>query len=54
MFIPRIQNQTGFLNLKRVDLSSSLKGDMQATQIADSSAFENLEFLKLRNCGITL
>ena len=41
-----------FLYLRRLDLSSSLSGDEQAYQIAKSSAFKYLEFLKLKNCGI--
>ncbi|CDW71067.1 leucine-rich repeat-containing protein typical subtype [Stylonychia lemnae] len=53
MTIQKISNQMGFIQLKRLDLSSSLKGDMQVQFIAESSAFVNLEYLKLRNCQIT-
>jgi hypothetical protein len=45
-FLPTLQY------LKRLDLSSSLKGDTQALSLAESTAFKYLEFLKLKNCGI--
>lgn len=38
--------------LRRLDLSSSLKGCEQATQLAASSALKHLEYLKLKNCSI--
>lgn len=41
-----------FSYLKRLDLSSSLKGDGQAISFAESTCFSYLEFLKLKNCGI--
>ena len=43
----------GFLYLRRLDLTSSLKGDEQVVQLANSSAFKYLEFLKLKNCGVS-
>ena len=42
-----------FLFLKRLDLSSAIKGDIQCSDIACSSAFKHIEFLKLKNCGIS-
>ena len=41
-----------FEYLKRLDLSSSLKGDAQVLAFASSTAYQHLEFLKLKNCGI--
>eukprot|EP00347_Sterkiella_histriomuscorum_P023178 403335652 len=52
MTITKVPDQPGFLNLKRLDLSSSLKGDLMITGIAESNAFDKVEFLRLRNCNI--
>ncbi len=49
---PSFPSTPSFLYLRRLDLSSSIKGDEAAANIADSSAFKYLEFLKLKNCGI--
>jgi len=50
---PQTQITPGFLYLRRLDLTSSLKGDEQVSQLANSPAFKYLEYLKLKNCGIT-
>jgi hypothetical protein len=49
---PDFQLTPTFLYLRRLDLSSSLKGDEQVSQLAHSSAFLWLTFLKLKHCGI--
>ena len=51
-FDPISQTNTSFIYLKRLDLSSSISGDEQVAQLASSSAFKFLEFLKLKNCEI--
>jgi hypothetical protein len=38
--------------LRRLDLSSSLKGDEQVIAFSKSPGLNYLEFLKLKNCGI--
>lgn len=49
---PRTQLTPSFLYLKRLDLTASLKGDEQVTQLANSPGFKYLEFLKLKSCGV--
>ena len=41
-----------FLYLRRLDLSSSFHGDRGAFELAESSAFRYLEYLKAKNCQI--
>ena len=50
---PVTQVNPSFLYLKRLDLTSSFKGDEHVIQLANSSAFKYLEFLKLKSCGVS-
>ena len=50
--ISKLKFIEGFYYLLRLDLSSSLSGDEDALEIANSTAFRKLQSLKLRNCKI--